>query len=187
MKKLIFLYILFPILLTAQNNKFKLGFGLVSHHLMLSDMNNNVTYKSVLPLPPLHFGINLKYILDENFSLKSKLGFAIGIVDDYNGFEYGISGEYNFNKNYYTSIGFMKHDNNKMGEYAVEANINFINAGFGYNVSKYLSIEAIYFYPLNKELISNGSITYPGLQPNPEYIRRVESMIYLNFDFYWSL
>lgn len=189
MKKYLLLFLLFPISLSAQDNKFKIGFGLNSYVLLLSDGNNDVTWSGTLPIPLFNINLNLKYILNRSYSLQSKLGYVLGMFGDYNGFEYGISGEYIFLKSYYASMGLMKHNNGKIGEYAVEANISFINGGLGYRISKYLSIEAIYFYPLNKEIIGDDNTYHHVLQPKPmaEAIRRIESMIYLSFVFGWEL
>jgi len=186
MKKIFVIFLLFPIILSAQDKKFKIGFSLNSYGLILSDGNNkNETVASTLQFP-LIYNLNFKYTIDKNFSLQSKLGYVLPIIY-FNGFEYGITGEYNFsNNNYYATIGLMKHNNSEGEEAALEADITFINTGLGYKVSKYFSIEAIYFYPLNREIIYNGSLGAPYIK-NPKYIKRIESMIYLSFVFGWDL
>ncbi len=191
MKKIILiLFISISSLLSAQttkNNKFQIGLGFKSPFLIEnSDGFDNNKFIFVLPIPLLNISLNFKYILDSNYSLRGKIGYAIPVFY-YNGLEFGISVEYLFKNNFYTTLGFLQHNNGgNTDEGWLAVNIPFVDIGAGYQFGKSFSVEVVYFYPIKEAVYWNGSENAP-YEKNPKYMRKIESMISLNFILVWDL
>ncbi len=187
MKKIFILILFATVSLIAQNNNFRIGFGLNASFLgATSNGYDKVKVKISAPIPMPFPNLRIRYNIDSTYSLSSTLGYIIPL-SSYNGLEYGISGEYLFKNNFYTTLGYFQHNNGKIkDEGGVAVNIPFIDVGVGYQVFKNFVIEAVYFYPLKRAAFWNGSTNAP-YEENPKYIKKIESMVNINFIFTWGI
>jgi len=189
MKKVFIIFLLFPILLSAQNKKFKIGFDLNWEYLVTLK-NNNSTYiwpENIYPLP-LSLNLSLTYNLSKKFSLQTKMGHTMPFaMEQYFGFQYGVNGIYNFNKNLYISAGVMHHSNSscECGHTSGrnQANLLFISGGLGYYIKNNIAIEINYFHSTKSK-----PIFYIGNQGlNDFHSFFLESMIRVSLVFGWDL
>ncbi len=187
MKKLFFLYILFPILLTAQNKNFNAGFD-VSWDNIWFDSNNNQSniFNGFLVSIPTVYNIHFTYVHNKKISFQTKLGYVLPLFENFGGIEYGISGKYQIYNDLFTTLGIINHSNEPSdkrhsgGSYNI--NLLFINFGIGYNLSKYVSAEVNYLHPTQ-----SMPIYYERNKPDEIVLYSVKYIVRLSLVFGWEL
>jgi hypothetical protein len=160
MKSTLLILLLLTLFFTLSNDlsnaqNFKLGFDLKPQQIRISDQGGNgiLGGEGV----PISFHAIAGVPLSKTISLRFEAGNTLHI--DFNGWEFGISGNYNFFSPLYLSAGILHHSN-EGGSGSISwstsyASILMLFGGLGIELSRITSIEVGYYIPTSKKIIGS--------------------------------
>jgi hypothetical protein len=181
MKKFLLIFTFIYSIANAQD--FKLGFDMGIHQVRIKSGTGILGGNGL----PLSIDLNARYDLFQNFTADAKIGRTFHT--QFLGWEFGLSGTYNFYAPFYFTGGMLLHLNEGSGiangEWTAYTNILMLYPGLGVNFSSVFSIELNYFIPTSEKIIG-GAINFYNDNPEKNYTR-FKSMIRLDFVFGWDL
>lgn len=183
MKKILIIFFCF---ITVPAQDFKLGFDIKAHQIRVSDQEgNHILGGDGFPLA-IH--LNFAYSPSNKIAILTKIGRTFHI--EFLGWEFELSGKYNFYKSLYISAGLMQHSNeggsgsNSHG--TKYASILMLKGGIGFDISSITSIELDYYIPTTKKIIG-GQRGFNSSGKETFFTHTFKSMIRLGFVFAWEL
>jgi hypothetical protein len=185
MKKILLIFLFFPILISAQN--FSFGFDTELSYIRIRNGNstNGLDYETFIPIT---FNLIAGYNFNKKLFIQARVGETI-LAIEFSGFEAGLDGIYRLNKDFYVSAGVLHHSN-EGGEVSNSHGVTFaslfmLTAGVGYQVTKHYAFELDYYYPTAKKAIVYYNYDYQGdgFYPNSVF----DYMIRMHFVFTWEL
>ena len=186
MKKFVLVFLLFPILISAQH--FKLGFDAEVSYIRVNNTKGNnshgVAYESFIPIT---FNLIAGFNFNKKFSMQAHIGKTI-IAVEFSGFEVGLNGVYNLNKSFYASAGVLQHSN-EGGSVSISHGVTFaslfmLTAGIGYKISKHFALEINYYHPTNKKLLYYYNPIFLTEGADTRFF--FDYMLRMNFVFSWD-
>lgn len=186
MKKLVFVFLFFPVLISAQH--FKLGFDTEFSYIRVNNAkggnSHGIGYETFIPIT---FNLITGYNFNKKFSLQAHIGETV-VATEFSGFEVGLNGIYNLNNSFYASAGVLHHSN-EGGSVSISHGVTFaslfmLTTGVGYRISKHFALEINYYYPTNKKLLYYYNPIF--LTEGADTRSFFDYMFRLNFVFSWD-
>ena len=167
-------FLLFCSLISNAQN-FKLGFDLEGHRISINEG------RGVLSTEGIPVAYHLVTMINPTNETSVQLRIGKTLHAEFWGWEFGLSGKYNFYKRVYITAGILEHSNeggigsNTWG--TKFASIWMLHAGLGVDVTSVISVDLNYYKSVSQKQIGSSG----------KHLYTFDSMIGLKFIFAWEL